>query len=171
MRSSQLKFAYTFLRTQNFHQKLLSKVLFLSSTNSKAYSKERTFLNRTLICPVLRLKLEARERKMKPVNKLCFMLGNLMLYPIMRNSKHICKECNGGLWNWKKFVEKCKRRWQRSWNQEYQAMVIQDPCAGFVHDATFAYYLYFWCNLYLYSKGNVFSFGGVLTLFLSFLQS
>ena len=40
--------------------------------------------------------------------KVCMHLSQNPKFP----SKHIFKECNGGFWNWKNFVGRCKHRWQ-----------------------------------------------------------
>lgn len=171
MRNSQLKLASTFLRTKGFHQKVQSELSCLRKSSSKAYSKPPTKWNAILIHLLVLVRLEGRERKMKPVNKLCSMLVNLILQLTMRSLEPICKECNGGWRNWRKFAWKCKHRWQKSWSQEYQAIaVLPDPYPSFVHDRIFCSILKYLISLSFVQQEGSFYACGICSIFLSFID-
>lgn len=140
MRSFQLRLAYTFLRTQIFLQIRLYRRSFLSNPSSTTCSLVLHLLQVMLLSLthlVVPLILVKREGKAKPTSRLCCILGSLMFQLTMRISERTCKECNWELVSWRRYVKRCKRRWQKYQSQEHQGMVIQNPCPSSVHDSDF----------------------------------
>lgn len=142
MRNCQLKLACIFLGIRNFHQKLQFMHWFLSNPNSKAYFvAPRTLILLPIhLAGCLRLRVK-KITKTKPVNRLCFMLGNLILQLTMKSSEHIWKACNGGWQNWRKYAGKCRIRWEKLWDQESQATLVPNLYPGFAHELSSIYYL------------------------------
>lgn len=165
MTNSHLKLACILLRIQNSHQKPRFKLSSLSSPSSKIYSMRPTIQDLSQIPLVVSLQMEAGEQKMIPKNKLCFMLENLIFLLIMRGWEHVCRECNGGWWNWRKPVGKCKSRWQKSWSQKPPAIAMPYPCPSSVHDGNFARPFRFFFSYYMYRMRNWFVFVIVFLLF------
>lgn len=132
MRSYHQKLVGTLLTTPNFHQDLLSKPSSLSRTSLKACLKIQINQNPSLIHHVVQWILKSRIKEKNPVNKSYFMQEGLILRMRMRNWEQICRVCNAGLWNWKKYARKCKTKCLRCWNQNYHGRIMQDPCQGCV---------------------------------------
>lgn len=134
MRSYHPKLTTTLLEIPNFPQNLLSALLCLSSASSKACSKTPTNQIPLLTHRVVQWKLKVRVKKTSHVSKLCFMQEHLIFRMRRRRSEHICKVCNGGCWNWRRFARICKIKWLRWWNQDHQAKLMQDSYQGYVHE-------------------------------------
>lgn len=136
MRSFRLRLACTFLKTQNSLQDQRFRLSLFSNPSSKPYFLALPVPRQlhSPCCLVVPVMLVEEEQETEQVNRWCCTLGNLMFQSITRNSHHICKECNGGLRNWRTCAGNCKPRWQRSRDQECQVIVIQDHCPSSVHE-------------------------------------